>query len=371
MSENFDEKDIGENNSTAENVPEEEAVTVSTESDEMSSEPKRKKFSRLSGKKSRKNNSESAEELKSRLKTNFLIAIIVLVTLNIVCGFVFTLYFRHKTDITVQQAYEGFLKNFDDIVSDELKESISQKILKDYIREYYLPEDYVSIGLYVNNKARPATVEVLSGNTADPAIRATGVVLNSEGYILTNMHSITFSTDHIGGDINNPTHSVTYTVYPVINVLVYGDIEPYAVEVIDYDIEHDLAIIKFKNPPEELSPVLIGDSDFVKIGEETVVMGNTLGLGITVSLGSVMGAYNYQNTDMLQLDALTLEGNSGAGVYNPLGEMVGLVSFKISDLSETGSICYAVASNEILDYIATVNGKKAINITYTLSENIP
>lgn len=371
MSENFDEKDISKNNSIAENAPEEEAVAISSESEEMQVEPKRKKFSRLSDKNTQKNNNENTQELKSRLKTYFLIAIILLVALNIAGGFVFSLYFRHKTDITVQQAYEGFLKNFDDIVSDDLKESISQKILKDYLREYYLPEDYVSIGLYVNSKVRPATVEVLSGNTADPAIRATGVILNSEGYILTNTHSITFSTDHIGGDINNPTHSVTYTVYPVINVLVYADIEPYTAEVIDYDIEHDLAIIKLKNSPEKLHSVLIGDSDFVKIGEETVVMGNTLGLGITVSLGSVIGTYSYQNTDMIQLDALTLEGNSGAGVYNPLCEMVGLVSFKISDLSETGSICYAVAANEIINYISTVNSKKGINITYTLSENLP
>lgn len=350
--------------------------SVNEETENTSKKQEQKKIEKNNNKNNgnldQDNKNHSEEERISKYKTNLIIALISLITLNILLAFGAIMYYQHKANIYFEQASQEFYDNLNELLTDEVKQRLTDEVLQDHIREYYLPDDYFAIGLYVRKEARPSVVEILSGgNQTNPNIRATGIILDSEGHILTNAHAVTFSTDHVGGDINNPTHSRVYTVYAYINVAVYNQVDLIVAEVIDYDVESDLALLKLQTVPEELQNATFTSSDYASIGEECVVMGNTLGMGVTVSVGTVLGNYSYEDIDMIQLDALSLEGNSGAGVFNPLCEVIGMVSFKLTDDSGTESICYAVSSGKIIDYIGEVNEKLDLNISYTLSENMP
>ncbi len=314
----------------------------------------------------------SSEEIKSKYKTALIIALAALLTLNIILGFFGFLYYRHTLNVSAEKIEEKLKKELFDNLYDDAINNISEKVLQGYIREYYLPEDYFSIGLYVNKNTRASVVEVLGGyNATSPIKRSTGIILNEDGYIVTNAHAVTYTSTHVGGDINNPNTTIIYHSYPVIQIIIHNEIEKYEVTVIDYDIPKDLALLKLTSLPENIKPVTFGNSDYVNVGEDTVLMGNTLGMGITVSLGSILGCYSYNEVQMLQVDALTLEGNSGAGLFNPLCEAVGVLSFRITGESNLQSVGYAITSNEVINYIQNVAQENDLEIEYTLSDNIP
>ncbi len=317
-------------------------------------------------------------EIRSKYKTYLIIAIICIITINIIFTFGITLYMQNISKNAADKAYDMLHKNLDNILTDDIKQRITNEVLKEHMREYYLPEDYFSMGIYVRDRAKDVAVEIISGWGHDNiAKKGTGLIINSNGYIITNTHVITHITEEMAGGYDTPIKQTIYTVYDYIGVKIANEIGVFRAEKIAYDKDRDIAIIKLLDTPEnQLSSVVFTLSDYVSMGEEVAIIGNTLGFGITVSLGSILGTNKYAvseeiEADMLQLDALTLEGNSGAGVFNPLCELVGMVSFKMISLSDSNSVCYALSSVEIIDYLQDISTKLELDIPFTLSNNIP
>lgn len=132
--------------------------------------------------------------------------------------------------------------------------------------------------------------------------------------------------------------------------------------VVGRDAMTDLAIIKAKRadvPIEHiasLSPVVLGDSDKVKVGETAIAIGNPLGYNKTVTVGviSAIGREVSQNTlAMLQTDAAINPGNSGGALVNNRGEVIGINSVKISDTSVEG-IGFAIPINEAKPIVSQI-----------------
>lgn len=315
-------------------------------------------------------------EIKSKYKTYLAIFLICIVTINVIFTFGIVLFVRNNYQNAVDRAYDDLKSNLYKILTDDVKQKVTDEVLRSHMREYYLPEDYFSIGTYVRANARSAVVEVVTGASSGNIVkRGTGLILNSDGYIITNTHIITHIVEEMAGNIEQPIKQTTYIVYDYIGVKIAGGIGEYKAQQIAYDKDKDIAIIKLEKMPDTtLKNVQFTLSDYVSIGEDIAIMGNTLGLGVTVSLGSVLNIGQYssgENVDvnMLMLDALTLEGNSGAGVFNPLCEVVGMVSFKMISLSDSDSICYAITSMEIIEYIQEVNAQEGYDISYSYSAN--
>ncbi|MGB4420569.1 MAG: trypsin-like peptidase domain-containing protein [Candidatus Saccharimonadales bacterium] len=144
----------------------------------------------------------------------------------------------------------------------------------------------------------------------------TGIVISSDGYILTNNHVVD-NSDEVSVTISNGK-----------------EIEA---KVIKKDSSKDLAIIKVKSD-EKLFAVKLGDSDKLKVGESVLAIGNVLGrysnsvtLGIISGLGrpiitSGSGLYgNLQELeDLIQTDAAINSGNSGGPLVNMKGEVIGI-----------------------------------------------
>lgn len=126
-------------------------------------------------------------------------------------------------------------------------------------------------------------------------------------------------------------------------------------EVVGKDAKTDLGIIKVNKSDistEEVGnihPVVLGDSDRIKVGELAVAIGNPLGYNNTVTVGviSAMGRQVSQNTlAMIQTDAAINPGNSGGALVNSRGEVIGINSAKIADTKVEG-IGFAIPINEV------------------------
>lgn len=133
-----------------------------------------------------------------------------------------------------------------------------------------------------------------------------GVIISSDGYILTNNHVI------------DGAKEVTVTL---------ANQHEYKAEVVGHDPKTDLAVVKIK-AQEPLSVATLGNSDQLRVGDWVLAIGNPFGLsntvtaGIVSAKGRVIGAGPYD--DFIQIDAPINPGNSGGPLFNIRGEMVGI-----------------------------------------------
>lgn len=191
-------------------------------------------------------------------------------------------------------------------------------------------------GVYVAQKVLPSIVGIsveysvnslFSRNTSTATAEGSGVIISSDGYILTNNHVIDSSTS---------SSSSYYEVGKAnkIKVYLYNDETPYEAKIIGTDEQTDLAVIKIDKT--DLTAAELGNSDTVQVGEWCMSIGNPLGMKSSVCQGSI-SALNRQLTDsdgktynVLQTDAAINEGNSGGALVNSKGQVIGINTLKAS-----------------------------------------
>ena len=190
-----------------------------------------------------------------------------------------------------------------------------------------------------------------------------GFIITSDGYILTNYHVISGSK------------TVTVATY---------DHNTYDAKVIGYDASNDIAVIKID--AENLTPVTLGDSDTLRVGESVYAIGNPLG-ELTFSLtGGIVSALsrNVQteagtSMSLIQTDCAINSGNSGGALFNTRGEVIGITNAKYSSSgmgseAEIDNIGFAIPINSVKRIVTSIieNGyvlKPYIGITVSpLSE---
>ncbi len=169
----------------------------------------------------------------------------------------------------------------------------------------------------------------------------TGVVVSSDGYIVTNAHVI-YATEYNAGEADSVS-------------VVLDDDEVYDAEVIGYEVDLDLAVLKIDKTG--LTPAEFGNSDELKLGESVIAIGNPLGFDLmdTVTGGMISGlgrhiTINDKTMNLIQTDAAINSGNSGGPLINKYGQVIGINSSKMS--SSYGSseasiegIGFAIPSN--------------------------
>lgn len=160
-----------------------------------------------------------------------------------------------------------------------------------------------------------------------------GVILNKEGYIVTNAHVLDANGFH---DI--------YT----------SDENIYSAKIVGRDAKTDIAVLKIN--ASNLSPAVLGDSDEVLVGEQVIAVGNPAGLSNTVTNG-IVSAVNRKiksdstgfEMDCIQTNADISPGNSGGALVNMYGQVIGITSSK-----------YASTLYEGLGFAITINEAKPI-----------
>ena len=159
----------------------------------------------------------------------------------------------------------------------------------------------------------------------------TGFVVDKNGYILTNYHVVE-NADRI-------------------KVKLAGDETEYHGRVIGFDSETDLAVLKV-DAKRPLTPVQIGNSDSVEVGDWVIAIGSPFGLQATVTAGIVSaertsrdlpGATPFQN--FLQTDAAINPGNSGGPLLNIRGEVIGVNTMIATRGGSYEGVGFALPSN--------------------------
>lgn len=138
-----------------------------------------------------------------------------------------------------------------------------------------------------------------------------GVIITADGYIVTNNHVI------------DGASKITVTL---------TNTQSYEATLIGKDAQTDLALLKIEE--SNLKPAILGNSDELKVGEISIAIGNPLGnLGGTVTDGIISAlsreiTVDGQKMNLLQTNAAVNPGNSGGGLFNIYGELIGVVNAK-------------------------------------------
>ena len=158
-----------------------------------------------------------------------------------------------------------------------------------------------------------------------------GVIISQDGYIVTCAHVVSGA--------NNITVQL-------------ADGTEYTATVVGQDSTSDVAVLKIE--ATGLTPAVIGDSDSLAVGETTIAVGNPLGtLSNTVTNG-IVSALNREVTvqgndmNLIQTSASISPGNSGGGLFNANGELIGIVNAK-SSYSEAEGIGFAIPINTAME----------------------
>lgn len=120
------------------------------------------------------------------------------------------------------------------------------------------------------------------------------------------------------------------------------------------DPSKDVAVLKLGEPVAGLSPVIIGTSRDLQVGQKVIAIGNPFGFDHTVTIGivsalgrSVPGAGNVTIRDMIQTDASINPGNSGGPLLNSSGELIGMNTMIISPSGTSSGVGFAVPVDTI------------------------
>tara|TARA_Y100000780_G_scaffold94419_1_gene85626 strand:+ start:165742 stop:167139 length:1398 start_codon:yes stop_codon:yes gene_type:complete len=176
-----------------------------------------------------------------------------------------------------------------------------------------------------------------SGKVVPQVGTGSGVIISSDGYIVTNNHVIS-RANQLQVTLNNN--------------------RTYNAELIGTDPNSDIALIKI-DPNEKLPYLAFGDSDQTKIGEWVLAVGNPFNLTSTVTAGIVSAkARNLgKNQSFIQTDAAVNPGNSGGALVNTNGDLVGINTAITSQTGSYVGYSFAVPSNiakkviqDILEY---------------------
>ena len=180
-----------------------------------------------------------------------------------------------------------------------------------------------------------------------------GVLIDAKGHVVTNNHVVTGVGS--GAKIQ----------------VVLQDGRSYDASIVGTDAATDLAVVAISNPPEDLRPITVGDSDRLAVGDPVMAVGNPLGLAGTVTSGIVsalnrpvstgsgdsgFGGSSVEPvvTNAIQTSAAINPGNSGGALVTSDGKLIGINS-SIATLGSSSSsqggnigIGFAIPSNEVV-----------------------
>lgn len=184
----------------------------------------------------------------------------------------------------------------------------------------------------VAQKALPSVVSI-NVTTSDGEGVGSGVVLDTDGNILTNYHVI------------EGAQSISVST---------GDAS-YDATVVGSDESSDLAVIKIDAGDAALTPIEVGDSSTLQVGDWVMSLGSPFGLEQSVSTGIVSSLYRstmLQNTsgntiytNLIQTDATINPGNSGGALVDDEGKLVGINSLIESYSGSSSGVGFAIPGN--------------------------
>jgi S1-C subfamily serine protease len=184
-----------------------------------------------------------------------------------------------------------------------------------------------NIGSVVNVTSKAVAFDFFYGLVPQEG-QGSGFIIDREGHILTNFHVIA------------DARQVEVTLH---------NRKKFRATVIGTDRSHDLAVIQIKAP--ELSPMVLGDSRNLQVGQKVYAIGNPFGLSGTLTSGIVSSIRQVQEPngvtidEAIQTDAAINPGNSGGPLLNSHGEVIGINTMIASNVGQNAGIGFAIPVN--------------------------
>lgn len=200
-------------------------------------------------------------------------------------------------------------------------------------------DELVTIGVYeqvassvVNITTAPCDPEFFFCSIPAEAVSGSGIILREDGTIVTN-HHVVANADSIQ--------------------VILADGRRKQATLVASSPENDMAIIRIDAAGAHLTPMVLGDSDRLRVGEKVLAIGNPFGLGQTLSVGVVsMTDRSIRNGGMvlrnlIQISAAINPGNSGGALVNSEGQLVGMNTVVLSPTGSNVGIGFAIPVNSI------------------------
>jgi len=190
--------------------------------------------------------------------------------------------------------------------------------------------------VYVTNTALRRNIFSLNAQEI-PQGAGTGFIWDDSGLVVTNFHVIAGA------------HKLTVT---------RQDRSEHNAEVIGLAPEKDLAVLRIKNPPDNLVTLPLGDSSELSVGRKVLAIGNPFGLDTTLTTGIVSAlGREIQAPDsrrirgVIQTDAAINPGNSGGPLLNSLGQLIGVNTAIYSPSGASAGIGFAIPVNTVKEVV--------------------
>ena len=216
--------------------------------------------------------------------------------------------------------------------------------------------NYSDTSIYAANKILPSIVGIKveynvnsaltifgQSQTSTGTATGSGIIISEDGYILTNNHIVSTSSDNSYYEVSEATK---------VTVTLFNDETEYEAKIVGTDEQTDLAVIKIEKAG--LTKAEFADSDNVKVGEFAMAVGNPLGMESTITCG-VVSAVNRKVTDsdgknytLIQTDAAIIAGNSGGALVNSQGQVIGINTLKLEGTGIEG-MGFAIPINSTTD----------------------
>jgi serine protease Do len=193
------------------------------------------------------------------------------------------------------------------------------------------------------------------GGNQSNTVYGSGFIISEDGYILTNYHVVQYAIDYGYELVVGMRDGTTYTA-----------------SVVGGEQDNDVAVVKID--ASWLSPVTVGSSAAVQVGEVVYAVGNprrldhTMTDGIISALDREVQVETNMSIAMFQISAAVNSGNSGGPVYNDRGEVIGIVSAKYASVGTEG-LGFAIPiddamsiASDLIEY-GYVSGKAYIGVT--------
>ncbi len=202
--------------------------------------------------------------------------------------------------------------------------------------------------IYAKRASGVVTVLALfdgQGQEADAAAaQGSGFVVTETGYVLTNSHVITTAGE---GDPSAEPEAAD-TVY-----VLYRDEERVPATVVGWDVYDDVGLLKVDPRDHPVSPVPLGDSSRVVVGEPVAAIGSPFGNESSLSVGVVAATQRsiesltsrYNLVDAIQTDAPINRGNSGGPMFDASGDVIGINAQIRSESGTAEGVGFAIPIN--------------------------
>jgi 2-alkenal reductase len=208
--------------------------------------------------------------------------------------------------------------------------------------------DFNAVELYRERAAGVVTIIALFGpnaaSGAGDAAQGSGFVVSRDGYILTNSHVITTAGEAAVGDKPEPADTI---------FVEFQDGDRIPARIIGWDVYDDVGLVRVDPKEHDLSPVPLGDSSTVRVGEPVAAIGSPFGKENSLSVGVVSATErsiesltsSYNLVDAIQTDAPINRGNSGGPMFDARGRVIGINAQIRSESGTAEGVGFAVPIN--------------------------